>query len=327
MRSKLKQLLKKLPIRRRRRLKKRPTLDVNPCNPVAIERPHFPVKPVGLLLPLSLSLCMLGVFDTAGQSFRKRLELLKPIDHEEGVQMLSTFRQMWVVGDFSLKYSIQFIPRRGKRQEVLGTLWGSSSQEGPISLIHLHTELEERQFFLKNGPYASVMKRQTQSGEWTKIQALDWFQPIDETVTINPFDLMMPFVFWPDWEYIGVTKKGSRVAHAFLMKAPSQLTGNPLGLFGVIVYLDENFNALLRADYVNAEEDVIRSLRLLDLKKLDGVWLPKTVDVLDEITRNKTRLVIKEAAVNRNFSDNPLSRGLIPQSVPEIPIYDYKLVR
>jgi len=284
------------------------------------------VKPFSQLLILCFSLSLLGVFDAVGQSFRKRPELLRPIDHEEGVRMLSIFRRMWVVGDFSLKYSIQFIPRRGKRQEVFGTLWGSSSLEGSVSLIHLHTELE-RQFFLKNGPYASVMERQTELGEWAEINALDWFQPIDEAVTINPFDLMMPFVFWTDWEYAGVTKKGSRVAHSFLMKLPTQLAGNTLGLFGVIMYIDENFNALLRADYVNEEENVIRSLRLLDLKKIDGVWLPKTVDVLDEITRNKTRLVIKEAAVNRDFSDNPLSKGLIPESVPKIPIYDYKLVR
>ena len=240
--------------------------------------------------------------------------------------MLATFRQLWVLGDMSLKYSLKYIPRRGERREINGTLWSSNSQLGPVSLIQLHSG-SNQELYLRNGPFAIVSRKDGGSGLWQEVDALDWFHPIDEGVTVAPFDLMMPFIYWEDWEYMGVTKKGSRVAHAFLMLAPSQLTGNSLSLYGVIVYLDEDFNALIRADYISEEDVILRSIRLLDLKKIDGVWLPKTIDVLDEITRNKTRLIIKEAAVNRDFSDNALSRGEIPDSVPEIPLYEYKEVR
>ena len=111
------------------------------------------------------------------------------------------------------------------------------------------------------------------------------------------------------------------------MLAPKSLEANPLGLHGVVVFLDESFNAMLKADYVSKDEEVLKSFRLLDLKKVDGVWLPKTVDFLNETTRDKTRIIIKEAALNRDFSDLPIARGEPLDLVPEIPLSEYHRVR
>ncbi|MDA0346427.1 MAG: outer membrane lipoprotein-sorting protein [Verrucomicrobia bacterium] len=261
-----------------------------------------------------------------GSLRRTKIELLREIDHAEGEQRLRSFRQLWVEGDFSLKYTLQYIPRRGKRQEIGGTIWSSNVADGPVSQIRIHSEPEE-ELFLRNGPYASVLKRTHPSKEWSKVTTSGWFDPVDEGVTLTAFDLMMPFIYWNDWHYEGVTKVQGRVAHAFLMVAPKGLDANPLGLHGVVVFLDESFNAMLKADYVSKEDEVIKSFRLLDLKKVDGVWLPKTVDFLNENTRDKTRLIIKEAAVNRDFSDLPLGRGESSDHVPEIPLSDYQRVR
>ena len=261
-----------------------------------------------------------------GSLRRGKIELLREIDHAEGEQRLRSFRQMWVEGDFSLKYTLQFIPRRGERQDIAGTIWSSNIADGPVSQIRIHSEPAE-DLFLKNGPYASVLKRTHPSNEWSKVTTQGWFDPVDKGVTITAFDLMMPFIYWNDWNYEGVTKVRGRVAHAFLMLAPKGLDANPLGLHGVVVFLDESFNAMLKADYVSKEDEVIKSFRLLDLKKVDGIWLPKTVDFLNERTRDKTRLIIKEAALNRDFSDLPLGRGESSDRVPEIPLSEYHRVR
>ena len=261
-----------------------------------------------------------------GSLRRAKIELLREIDHEEGQQRLRSFRQLWVEGDFSLKYTLQYIPRRGKRQEVTGTLWSSNVADGPVSQIRIHSEPGE-ELFLKNGPYASALKRTQPSNAWSKVTTDEWFDPVDETVTITVFDLMMPFIYWNDWNYEGVTKVRGRAAHAFLMLAPKSLEANPLGLHGVVVFLDESFNAMLKADYVSKDEEVLKSFRLLDLKKVDGVWLPKTIDFLNETTRDKTRLIIKEAALNRDFSDLPIARGEPLDLVPGIPLSEYHRVR
>lgn len=257
---------------------------------------------------------------------RPKIELLREIDPEEGRQRMAGFRQMWVIGDFSLKYSLQYIPRRGKRSEILGTLWTSNGNDGPVSQISIHGAAES-QLYLRNGPFASVFQKKKTSSEWVELGTDEWFESIDPQVTLTPFDLMMPYIYWPDWTYEGVTKIRGRVAHAFLMEAPETLNGNPIGLHGVVVFLDEDFNALLKADYVSEDEGVLKSFRLLDLKKVNEVWLPKTVDFLNEETRDKTRLVIKEAAVNQDFRYHSLGKGELPGHVPEIPISDYIEVR
>jgi hypothetical protein len=285
------------------------------------------IPSIRILLCISiLGLCAASTLFGQGSNRRPKIEILREIDLEEGRQRLSSFRRMWVVGDYSLKYSLQYIPRRGKRKEIKGTFWGSNAQDGPVSLIQIHGD-PGTQLYLKNGPFASVSKSQAGSYEWQEIDVSQWFTPVDEAVTLTPFDLMMPFIYWPDWTYVGVTKTQSRVAHAFLMAAPDSLKGNPLGLHGVVVFLDESFNAPLKADYISADDVVLKSLRLINFKKVDDEWLPKTMDFLDDKTRDKTRLSIKEAAMHRDFSNHPLGRGEIPGSVPEIPLSAYSELR
>ena len=278
-----------------------------------------------------LAAACLGVWvspqaDAQRANKRPKIEILREIDLEEGRQRLNDFRRMWVVGDMSLRYQLQFIPRRGKRQEIEGTLWGTNGLGGPLSLIQIHGE-QETQLYLQSGPFASVSKKQISSSRWEMVDVDNWFETVDEQITLTAFDPMMPFIYWKEWTYEGVTKVNSRVAHAFLLKAPETLRGNPLGLHGVVVFLDESFNALLKAEYVTEEDVVFKSLRLIDIKKVDDVWLPKTFDFLDEESRDKTRLRIREAAVHLDFSEHAFGQGALPNSVPEIPLSRYKQLR
>jgi len=285
------------------------------------------IRPISFLLCLT---CLLHVIGTGLQAQRAnkrpQIEILREIDLEEGHQRLESFRRQWVLGDMSLRYSLQFIPRRGKRQEIEGTLFGTNGLGGPLSLIQIHAE-PETQLYLQSGPFASVSKKQAPSLRWNMVDVEDWFETINERITLTAFDLMMPFIYWKDWAYEGVTKVKGRVAHAFLLKAPESLIGNPIGLHGVVVFLDESFNALVKAEYISEEDVVMKSLSLIDIKKVDDVWLPKTFDFLDEETRDKTRLRIREAALHLDFSDHPFGNGVYPESVPEIPLSGYKKVR
>lgn len=103
------------------------------------------------------------------------------------------------------------------------------------------------------------------------------------------------------------------------MPAPEGFQGNLANLGGVLVYLDEAFNAMLKAEYLDREGNTIRTFRLLDLKKVDGVWLPKTIDFMDEKSRNKTRFRVTDAAMGLQFFNHPLSRGELPTNAPVIP--------
>ena len=164
-----------------------------------------------MIFGTKVALCiLLAVFVFSELSFsqranrRPKIEILREIDLEEGQQRLNSFRRLWIIGDFSLRYSLQFIPRRGERQEVMGTIWSTNTVEGPVSLINIHGE-PETQLYLKNGPDALVQRRQSSTSEWAKVGIAEWFSPVDKSLTITPFDLMMPFIYWDDWNYEGVT--------------------------------------------------------------------------------------------------------------------------
>ena len=135
---------------------------------------------------LSLALFMVVVWPSSlgAQRANKRpkIEILREINLEEGRQRLIDFRRMWVVGDMSLQYELQFIPRRGKRTKIEGTLWGTNGLGGPVSLIQIQGE-QESQLYLQSGPFASVSKKEISSGRWNRVDAADWFEVVDEQVT------------------------------------------------------------------------------------------------------------------------------------------------
>lgn len=261
-----------------------------------------------------------------GSQRRPRVELLREIDLEEGRERLKVFRNLWIDGDYSTRFELQFIPRRGEPEKVTGTLWGSNLPDGPVSLLKLN-DASGHEFYLRNGPEGFISMRNAQAPQWNRLPELDWLRETAEGFMVTPFDLMMPYIYWDDWEYDGVTKIRGRVAHSFFMLAPEDFRGKMADLSGILIYLDEAFNAMLKAEYVDGEGNTVKTFRLLDLKKVDGIWLPKTIDFMDEKNRNKTRFRITDAAMGLEFFNHPFGRGEIPTLPPEIPSSFYSEVR
>ena len=278
-------------------------------------------------LALAAGLVSLNCAQVWGQGSQRRpkVELLRKIDLEEGRQRLEVFRNLWIEGDYSARFELRFIPRRGKPEIVNGTLWSSHLPEGPVTLLKIGDETA-REFYLRNGPQGYISTRSASAPHWARLPELDWLRETAGGGMVTPFDLMMPYIYWEDWEYDGVTRIRGRIAHSFFMVAPEDFRGGPEDLGGVMVYLDEAFNAMLKAEYLDQEGEKLKTFRLLDLKKVDGVWLPKTIDFMDEISRDKTRFRITDAAMGLEFFNHPLSRGELPASPPEIPASFYSEV-
>jgi hypothetical protein len=70
----------------------------------------------------------------------------------------------------------------------------------------------------------------------------------------------------------------------------------------VRVHLDTQFNALVQTELLGANDSVLKTISLVDLKKIGEQWIPKTFDVRDEKTRNKTRFDVTAAAIDLDFS-------------------------
>lgn len=224
----------------------------------------------------------------------------------EGRKILESFRQQGIAGDYYLEFDLRVLPRRGETRVVTGGhLWGSRNERGPVSRVELPAVegASPQRLLVQNGPEGAVWVAPV-TGISSTPGVLDpaaLFAPLAGT-NLTAFDLQMPFLYWGDFIFEGVAPVRGRPAHVFLFYPPDDIAARKPELAGVRVFLDTQFGALVQAQQIGAEEHVLKSITVLDLKKVDDQWMVKTIDVRDEATRNKTQFVVTGAALGLDFS-------------------------
>lgn len=254
-------------------------------------------------------LFVLGAFavESPGQSRRYRpparyVQFGEP-DQAAGRRILEEFRQKGISGDYYLEFDLRVLPRRGQTRVVSGArLWGGRSALGPISRVEIPEtgDIPAQHLLVQNGPVSSVWL----AAAGAKAGALDaaaLFQPLAGT-DLTPFDLQMPFLYWDDFVFEGLAPVRGRPAHVFLLYPTDAVAGQKPELAGVRVYLDSQFGALVQAEQIGEGDRVLKSINVLDIKKVDDQWMVKTIDIRDETTRNKTQFVVRGAALGLDFS-------------------------
>jgi len=218
-------------------------------------------------------------------------------DQAEGRRIIEDFRQRGLPGGMYLEFELQVLPRRGETRTVPARLWTGQNENGPIWRLEIAPgdAVAQQRLLVQNGPQSALWS--WRPGFPVSQPGLDaLFGRLADT-DLTPFDLQMPFLYWNDFVFEGVARLRGRPAHVFLMYPPSEVTALQPGLTGVRVYLDTQFNALVQAEQIGADNRLLKSITLLDLKKVDEQWIPKSTDVRDEETRNKTRIAVTGAAL------------------------------
>jgi hypothetical protein len=215
-------------------------------------------------------------------------------DQAEGRRVLEDFRaKSTPAGDYFLAFELHVLPRRGDERVLTGQLWGTHHDQGPLSRVAIVTDAAkgtELHLLVQNGPAAAV---------WSSNGPLDvagLFAPVGGT-NLTAFDLQMPFLYWTDFDYQGLTRMRGRPAHQFLLHPPEDFAEKYPALKGVRVFLDTQFNALVQVELVGHDGQTLKTISLLELKRIGEQWIPKTFDVRDEVTRDKTRFLVKGAAL------------------------------
>ena len=262
------------------------------------------------LLACLVVFCALTPADSSAQSRRSRppahyVQFGQP-DQAEGRKILTAFRQQGIAGDYFLEFDLRVLPRRGETRIVTGgRLWGTRNETGPISRVELPAieGASACRLLVQNGKTGAVWIS-TPSAVQALPGALDpsaLFAPLAGT-DLTAFDLQMPFLYWDDFVFEGVAPVRGRPAHVFLIYPPDDIVARKPELTGVRVFLDTQFGALVQAQQIGAEERVLKSITVLDLKKVDDQWMVKTIDLRDETTRNKTQFVVTGAALGLDFA-------------------------
>lgn len=255
-----------------------------------------------------LTFCVLAPFVRAQAGIRPPPDYVQlgPPDQAKGREVLESFRQQGIAGDYYLEFELRVLPRRGPERVLLGRLWGSRNAAGLVSRISVRlspseSRSEEVRLLIQNGPKPELWRWTEGSGATVaQLGTGALFEPVADT-DLTPFDLQMPFLYWPDFIYEGLARMHGRPAHKFLFYPPADVIQRNPALRGVRAYLDTQYTALVQVELIGENGQPSKSISVIDLKKIGDQWIVKSIDLRDEATRNKTRFAVTAAALNQTF--------------------------
>ncbi len=230
-------------------------------------------------------------------------------DQAEGARILSEFRQAQIAGDYWLSFELRVMPRKGAERTVTGSLLGTRGNGGPLSRI----TTGDGAWLIESGPQPAAW---TVNGEVVE-SAAPGLALADTGVTV--FDLQMPFLYWKDFTYEGQARVRGRPTYSFILRPPA---GQPVPvpeLTGVRVLIDTQFQAMVQAELLGSGNTALKTIALLDLKKVGEQWLVKAVDVRDHRTRDKTRFTVRAAALDLDWPSTAFSPASLASPPPVVP--------
>lgn len=241
---------------------------------------------------------------------------LESPDQAKGARILHEFRQLGIAGDYFLQFELRVMPRRSGTVVYQGRLWGSRNEQGPISRVVLEDGRGGGQRLLLQGGFAPRIWSWSHSlAEPLALGSAGLYQPLLAGAELTAFDLLMPYLYWEDFTFEGVSKVLGRTTHTFLLRPPAGDQADDGRLKAVRVQLDTQFRAMVQAELIDAAGAAYKSLTLRDLKKVADQWMIKVIDLRNEQTRDKTRFQVLRAAVGLDLSPAIFEPGALAMEI------------
>lgn len=236
-----------------------------------------------------------------------------PVDPQEAAETLRVLRDAGVPGQCYLEFELHALPRRGDERVYRGRLWTAR----PAGALSLRLFLEDGNgktlsFLIVNGPKPRVWRWSGSAA--TEMSAAEWTNPLLPEVELSVFDLLMPFLFWPEAVYQGSERVRGREARTFVFKAPND-SEVPAEIGAARVFLDAQVNALLQYDLLDRSGKVARTFSLVSLKRVDATVFPKTLEFRNERSRDKARLQFTAVMLGVDFAPALFTSALLGQEV------------
>ena len=242
-------------------------------------------------------------------------------DQTEGRTALEAFRQQGIAGTYWLSFELRVMPRKGAERTVAGQLLGTRNSGGPVTRLTLtgqQAAASEQRWLIQSGAEPAAWSWQSGDAAPRPLNGGDSFQSVDDT-DLTLFDLQMPFLYWTDFVYEGLAKIRGRPAHSFILYPPAELAAQRPQLTGVRVALDTQFGALVQAELLGEKGKAEKTITILDLKKVGEQWLVREIDLRNAVTRDKTRFIVKAAALNLHLPADVFDAASLAREAPVIP--------
>lgn len=246
----------------------------------------------------------------------------KTISKEEGASRINTFRQFHYSGDFSFQFALVHLPARGQEKNYRGVLWGSWNENGHVYRVNLWPDsknAEPMRLLAQSGTKSKIWIQEN-GGQIRELTESEMFKPLWEPLIFTPFDLQLyNFLYWKEYEYNGPDRVKGRRAQMFTMYPPQSIKAANPELESVKMAMDEDFNVLLKADFLGNNDQPIRSFQIQNVQKVQDHWIPKRLDIVDEKSKNKNRLSITAAAMGLKLNPSYFNPANLVSESPNVP--------
>lgn len=228
--------------------------------------------------------------------------------------LLERFRATGIGGDYYLEFELRALPRRGEGPVYRGRLWGSRNDQGAITRIQLIDAAgRSHRWLLQNGATAAVWV--LEGGQAVMLPQSSLLAPLIPGVELSAFDLLMPYLYWPDFKLTRLDRIRGRPAYAFVFRPPAAFAQAFPEVASVRAYLDTQFNALMQAERLAKNGAAITTFSLGELKKIGEQWMLKSIDLRNETSRDKTRFIVTAAALGLEFSTELFAPARLAEDV------------
>jgi hypothetical protein len=248
-------------------------------------------------------------------------------DQETGRRLLAEFRQITESAGGFFTFDFRILPRRGEERRLSGFLWRGTDGDGVTTRIALAPgagEAEQRWLVRGGGEPGVWTWRGATPDRVDRLEDEALMEPLAGT-EVTAFDLQMPFLYWTDFVFEGVTRVRGRTARVFLLYPPADFVARRPLPTAVRVYLDLEYQAMIQAEQLGEDGRAYKTMTVIDLKKVGDHWIVKSIDLRNETTRDKTRFSVTGAAPGAAFASGlfapaGLARAVAPPADVE-PIF------
>lgn len=241
----------------------------------------------------------------------------------EGQRVIAQFRAFRVGGDFIFGIELVHEPYRGDSLTYQGTLSGyaGATLRTRVELVPEGSDDAELKYIQWSRPHPTLWKLDGREDEPIVKDVLSesLFEPLLRGLTFSPFDLMMPYLDWPEFVYEGTRRLRGREVHFFLLYPPAEDPA-AASIGGVRVAIDADFNVAVRTETLNGDGTPLRRLDVQSVKKVDSQWIIRRLDMIDLQSRDRTRLVVKTARVGLTLEPGLFTPEGLSIPLPEVPL-------
>ncbi len=261
---------------------------------------------IALLLKLVAPVCF-AAFHPKPRSLARN-----KASQEEVRSVLKAFEAAGATDNCWLQFELHVMPHHGEERTLHGQLFYIPDTAGPLTRI----QIGEHTWLVRSGSHLQAWT--VAGGQVRKLSEAESLQPIEGT-NLTLFALQMPFLYWEDFAYEGISKIRGRQACHFLIYPPADLAAVHPDLTGMRVAFDSQFQVLLQAEALGPKGEPVQSIGVLSLKEVGGQWLVKSIDLRNLMTRDKTRLSFTAVALQLELSASVFTPESLTGALPPPP--------